>query len=929
MKHKKLTILALLSTQFLALSNIAVKADDNFPQLGIDDRLNSSILSGNQNKNQIVDTIDSAQDDLRNQEVYTTEEFVSEGNATAPSKNLEEKENYLTIDSAKDEAKDNQNNFLSNWEYEENQEKIILIKYTGISKEISIPSRFDGKQVSLKSIDNDVLPRDIVKFSIQSSKDQVVLLESKVLDSAFIDCTNLKAVDLKGLDTSNVESMSQMFENCVQLKKVNMSDSNTKKVKSMDSMFKNCPELSEVDITNFDTSQVEEMQQMFFGCGSLSYVDLTSFSLQDKTATYQMFQSETVSELLVLTDDPKLLSMDMSESNRTPLSGPVLKTLGGAFDNQKQVKKYFEQCIYPSSKISLNEFENFKRSNRPTRNDFATEFDSWKVLNESQTKVENVMDLLGTTYEARWQDSNWDFEETESEIVLNQYKGTSSEIKIPSEIDGKQVYLSDINTTVIPKTITKITIEETNHNKVKIKDSNLNKAFHNNKVLTEVDLRGVDTSNITNMSQFFQDCSNLQTVNLSGLDVSNVTTFKNMFYECKKLTEANLSSLNSSKVNDMSYMFYNCYDLEKLSLTNVNTTSVQTMEKMFHNCFIRKNISELDLSSFYTPHLINTNRMFNGAKLPRVIRLDQFDMSKVTDSSAMFYGNNQELLVVTSSSALRNYPFSVDRKSPIQTPHFDANGGTINNQNQVVNYFKNCTASPEELKLSAFDQFKSELIPQKEGAKFRGWTSKTTSEPASVLDLLDETYYAVWKNLNCNTSLDNQKITSNGDIGFTYLPQKFEVPNVELLDFGTQVIPIKKSESLNIGIRDFSQRKSNWNLSGKLIWGDEAIPGAYVQLDAAEKNITKNINNNITDFNSDKDLIDANGEVVLSNESNSKLHLTANESIKIIEANQEKIHDDIYDYNLGEVSLVIPSAEQVKAGEFQAKVEWHLSNTPQ
>lgn len=85
-------------------------------------------------------------------------------------------------------------------------------------------------------------------------------------------CENLKSVDLTGLDTSNVEDMTEMFSWCESLTDVNMSGLNTSKVTDMSCMFMDCTNLVSVNFKGLDTSSVEDMTDMFDGCDKLNRV---------------------------------------------------------------------------------------------------------------------------------------------------------------------------------------------------------------------------------------------------------------------------------------------------------------------------------------------------------------------------------------------------------------------------------------------------------------------------------------------------------------------------------------------------------------------------------------------------------------------------------------------------------------------------------
>ena len=83
---------------------------------------------------------------------------------------------------------------------------------------------------------------------------------------------SLKSVDFSGLDTSNVEDMTEMFSRCESLTEVNMSGLNTSNVEDMSYMFWNCTKLVSVDLSGLDTSNVEDMSDMFEECDKLNRI---------------------------------------------------------------------------------------------------------------------------------------------------------------------------------------------------------------------------------------------------------------------------------------------------------------------------------------------------------------------------------------------------------------------------------------------------------------------------------------------------------------------------------------------------------------------------------------------------------------------------------------------------------------------------------
>ena len=80
-------------------------------------------------------------------------------------------------------------------------------------------------------------------------------------------------------------------------------------------------------------------------------------------------------------------------------------------------------------------------------------------------------------------------------------------------------------------------------------------------ILENLNVRNLDTSNVTNMSGMFNGCSSLESLDLSNFDTSNVTNMANMFRNCNSLESLDLSNFDTSNVTNMSYMFHGCNNL--------------------------------------------------------------------------------------------------------------------------------------------------------------------------------------------------------------------------------------------------------------------------------------------------------------------------------------------------------------------------------
>ena len=151
--------------------------------------------------------------------------------------------------------------------------------------------------------------------------------------------------------------------------------------------------------------------------------------------------------------------------------------------------------------------------------------------------------------------------------------------------------------------------------------------------LTNLDLSNFDTSNVTNMENMFRGCSSLTNLNLSSFETLNVTNMCDMFAECSSLTDLDLSCFVPSSVTVLRGMFYGCSSLTTLNLSNFNTPKVTSMDEMFSGC---SSLTNLDMSSFDTSKVTSMGGMFCGCSSLTDLDMSSFDTSNVTSMIGMF-----------------------------------------------------------------------------------------------------------------------------------------------------------------------------------------------------------------------------------------------------------------------------------------------------
>lgn len=150
-------------------------------------------------------------------------------------------------------------------------------------------------------------------------------------------------------------------------------------------------------------------------------------------------------------------------------------------------------------------------------------------------------------------------------------------------------------------------------------------------LLTTLDLKKLDTSNVTDMNYMFGGCISLETIDVSNFDTSKVTNMRCMFYNCSNLKEIDVSNFNVSSVTNFEYVFYACLQANIIGIDKWNTSSGTSMKSMFYKC---ASTPHFDLSKWNTSKVTDMSWMFNrGAG---TIDFTGWDTSKVTDFTGMF-----------------------------------------------------------------------------------------------------------------------------------------------------------------------------------------------------------------------------------------------------------------------------------------------------
>lgn len=186
------------------------------------------------------------------------------------------------------ELYEGENAWLNNYTTRKNDSEntITLTHYSvldsndgnSVAKEINLPKEVTIGGIKYRIVISGNVYQDNTNLEKISFADGVIADSS--LASMFKGCSNLKNVDMSGLNTTKTNDMSSMFESCTALTNDGVSSSikfkngnfTTSKVTNMSRMFANSG-IKQLDFSAFDTSSLLNMSSMFTSCASLEIME--------------------------------------------------------------------------------------------------------------------------------------------------------------------------------------------------------------------------------------------------------------------------------------------------------------------------------------------------------------------------------------------------------------------------------------------------------------------------------------------------------------------------------------------------------------------------------------------------------------------------------------------------------------------------------
>ena len=266
------------------------------------------------------------------------------------------------------------------------------------------------------------------------------------------------------------------------------------------------------------------------------------------------------------------------------------------------------------------------------------------VDKEVSTVVENKKEITGNTnknietkgisanYATTFTLSDWGHTDDGTYITLNNYTGSDVDIYVPGEHAGKQVRLGTSSSLFTNITGLKtVRIAEVNGKKVLVPYNTLMNIFNHAADLEELDLRGLDVSNVISLQQAFANTPKLRSVDVDGWDTSSVTTLRSMFTN-SGIESFDANDWDTGSVLSMESTFANTPNLTSVDIGNWDVSNVTTFKTLFYS----SGIVNLDLKNWDPASVIDMQYTFNIMTDLETLDVSNWDVSNATTMYAMF-----------------------------------------------------------------------------------------------------------------------------------------------------------------------------------------------------------------------------------------------------------------------------------------------------
>lgn len=529
---------------------------------------------------------------------------------------------------------------------DQNSHQYTLTKYKGTdNKNIYIPNTQDFINAGTITTDDKVyITKDLletikdagaVNITIDSEGDKNKVYAKGDMTAALMNSDTLKSADLSHLDISEATAIRSMFQNDKNLENVNIAGWNMGQFSDVSQMFSGAEKLVKVDLSDTVYKNGVNAWNFFAYNNALTDVDLTNARNITREIINGYVQAIKNSNATAIDLTTTTLNSNVTNLELLFSSIPNVKSINLSGWDTSRVTNIYATFFNDESLESVN-ISGWNLSNA----------ESIASLFYGDSNLSNI-DLSNVNFGNNIGDNSVSFAYVGnklSNVNLTNAKG------IPEAVLRAWVQAAK-NTKATELSMSTFTVSEG--------ITNLSNLFQGLSYVETIDLTGLNTSNVTDMSYMFaNDPELVKIIGLEAFDTKNVTNMSNMFADYKsntvnnnepkgfsyfgKLMTLDLSNWDTSKVTNMSFMFTGQQNLTQLKgLDKWDTSNVTNMSHMFDNLSSLPD-SELTNLNWDTSKVTDMSYMFSETQLQKDLSfVNKWNTSNVTDMSYMFFEDSQ------------------------------------------------------------------------------------------------------------------------------------------------------------------------------------------------------------------------------------------------------------------------------------------------
>ena len=238
---------------------------------------------------------------------------------------------------------------------------------------------------------------------------------------------------------------------------------------------------------------------------------------------------------------------------------------------------------------------------------------------------------------------DWEYREEGGKIILTGFKkGNNQDIVIPGKINGKPVALDNVvwpSNSLFPTYMNSLTIQAAEDGtKVGVVGDSLRGVLYAKTIKGKVDLRGLDTSNVTNFQDVFEATNVLTGIDVTGWDVSKGTNFQGTFKSSQTPSITGLNTWNTESATDMRWMFYNMPQITEINIDDWNVGNVTNAQEMFKSS---PKVTTISANNLRWNSATSLYHFFGYNDNLRTINVKNWYLPKVTSMQYFIYAVNQ------------------------------------------------------------------------------------------------------------------------------------------------------------------------------------------------------------------------------------------------------------------------------------------------